>query len=640
MKDILHRIVSAWASASAVTRWRAVCGGVVLGLAVWLLVADKPWSFPEVTKLRQIVAVQTWWGGAVALVIAGGLGLLCPWWAAGPPCLPRSSRPSPRAPVWFWPLVLAAVVLTAGFAAPRLGFGLWDDEELCVRDSLAGRFKRDAKTGEVRFHNLPWQVTVFGYETPNNHVLHSLAARASHEVARRVAPSRDGLPFVEWGFRLPAFLFGLGAVAALAWFFKEMGFPAAGVVAAFLAALHPWFLRYASEARGYSLALLLTLLLFVWWHRAVVRGGWRDWAAVGALQFGLLYTYPGMAFLLVVLNVLTLPVLALSRLAAGPFRRQSGRWFCANAVAAAVTIFLMLPLVPQARIYFDYEAGRQILLGWSWVRSALSYLLAGVPWAGGTDHVALSDLARVSPAALGALIWTAVGLVLIGLVRFARGGLPQAALAAAIVLTPVLTFGFARLRMMLIYEAYILYALPGLLGFAALGMVTLAQPLGTRHRAAGVAVVLVFIGFFAAATQPFRQWIVTKPLQQIRESVLASRPTLAPDDPRQNDILTASFCIPPYLYDARMVRVDSADELLAAMRRADQEEKPLFLNIGMPWAAREYSPKMWALFSDDRLFTDRKTFPGFDAGLNRIVARYRPGSLAAADLTDRQGPER
>ncbi len=51
--------------------------------------------------------------------------------------------------------------------------------------------------------------------------------------------------------RVPTLLVGMLSVAAVAWLLLECGFPLAGAIAAFLLALHPWHLRYATEARGY-----------------------------------------------------------------------------------------------------------------------------------------------------------------------------------------------------------------------------------------------------------------------------------------------------------------------------------------------------------------------------------------------------
>lgn len=643
MRGLILRAGGAWEKFSPVARWRVILGAIALGLLVWLVAADKPWDIQPGPrpKLRHLVGIYTWWGGAFAFSVMAVLALICPWWTA-PLRGERSTLNVQRSTLkWFWPLVAVAMILTACFSFPRLGFGLWDDEELCARDSLVGRFRADDKSGAVRFVPLKWEETVFGYETPNNHVLHSIFSRGIHSVALAFGGER-ALPFSETALRLPAYGFGILSVAALAWFLKDAGFAAAGVAAAFLLALHPWHIRYASEARGYSLILFLVPVLFVFWRRAIIEGSWKWWAGWGGVQFALLYTYPGMLFLLVVLNLLSLPALLFSRDAAGPFRGQSGRWFFVNTCAALLLIVLMLPLIPQARIYFEHEGSRQILLGWSWVRSTLSFMLAGVPWAGSADHVALGNLAREFPFLLKGIIVLAVGLLVIGTVRFARCGFVHACVGLAILATPVLTFLLSRAKGMLIYESYVIYALPGLIALVSVGILLLCRAClrfpGGRILAplTGLACVAVY----GLATQAARQGIVFRPLQQIRESVLACRPVLDYRDPRQKEILTASFCIPPYLYDAHMVRADSADELISLLFQADQTGKPLFLNIGMPWAAREYSPRMWAIFNDDRLFGDRREFLGFDAGLNRLVARYKPGSAKDFDFSALRGEER
>lgn len=631
----LRRLSLWWGACSARCRWRVILGVFALGLVIWLLGADKPWELPHTLKLRHLVASMTWWGGAFGGVVLLGLMALVPWWEGKWDGQEEGGiRATPR---WFWPLVIVAMVLTACFAWPRLGFSFWDDEELCARDTLVGRFRMDEESGKPRFVPRSWQETVFGYKTPNNHVLHSIFSR----LLGSFAPPGD-LPFSEFALRIPAWIFGILSVGALAWFLKDAGFALAGVVGAFLLALHPWHIRYASEARGYSLVLLLVPLLFVFWCRAIVRGSWRWWAGCAAAQFALIFTYPGMLFLLVALNILTLPVLALAPCAARPFRLQSGRWFFTNSCAAIGAVIFMLPLVPQARAYFYHESSLQITLGWPWVWRALSFLLAGVPWANGNDAMALRHLAEHHALVVPGFVLGVVVLLAVGLVAFSRQGLPHACLAVVILGTPLATFAFSRMRQMMIYESYIIYALPGLVALVAVGIVKTTDRLrrlpGGRVMAPAVAISLV--AAYAAVTGGFRQGIVRHPLQQIRESVLACRPTLNPEDPRQAGILTTSFCIPPYLYDAHLIRADSANELIALMRNADQTGKTLFVNIGMPWAAREYSPRMWAMISDDRLFSDRREFPGFDTGLDRIVVRYRPGSAASVDLSAWRGDER
>jgi hypothetical protein len=57
------------------------------------------------------------------------------------------------------------------------------------------------------------------------------------------------------------------------------------VLSAWLLAVHPWFLRYASEARGYSVLLLMVPVILLVWLRATRENRWRWWLAFGASQF-------------------------------------------------------------------------------------------------------------------------------------------------------------------------------------------------------------------------------------------------------------------------------------------------------------------------------------------------------------------
>ena len=116
--------------------------------------------------------------------------------------------------------------------------------------------------------------------------------------------------------------------------------PKSGVVAAFLLAIHPWNIRYASEARGYSLLILLVPLLFVFWRRAMVSGQWKYWAAFALTEFSLVYCYPGSAFILVVLNPITVGLFVAGPECAEPRFAHAGRWFCVNVLAAMLACAL------------------------------------------------------------------------------------------------------------------------------------------------------------------------------------------------------------------------------------------------------------------------------------------------------------
>lgn len=620
---------------SAVTWVRIGLGVLAASLLVFLLLAKKPWGLSTVPrdsfKVGDLVVIYLWIAAAINLGLTALLLATVGFWMR--PVAEREDPPRPTTPRWFWPLVLLAMTIVAVCAMPRLNDSFWDDEEYNVRHSIWGRFKTGDDPGTYRFRKLGWEDTFFDYREPNNHVLHSLLARSSLTIWQKVSPS-ESLPFTEWPLRVPAWLFGILGVATLAWFLKDAGFAGAGVVAAFLMALHPWVIRYASEMRGYSMVMALLPVALVFWRRAHCEGTWRWWLAYAGVQWAILYTYPGVLFTFCFLNILGLALLAFSSAGADPFRIQWRRWVVANMLAGMAVLQCMLPLYPQVEAYFIYLSERGFVVGWPWFQLTFALTLAGTPWVGVTDaHPALMTQWGDHPVGLALVIALAGVLTLVGIFRFLRCGWKGAVVVVSVFVPPVLTVGLSIWKTQMIYSSYVIYALPGLIAFAALGVWVVAIWLRTRPvgRVTGAAWVMAILIAYAILTQPTRAWLMSHPLQQIKESVLACRGSLNPAE--SPDTLTASFCIPPYIYDPLLVRLDSVRELREMMRRADAENRFLVLNIGMPWAAQEYSPQMWALMQDKALFVAHQRLLGFDSGLDRIIATYRPGSAAQFDFS-------
>ena len=598
--------------------------------AAYLLWQEPPWvvlgEAPEgKQRLRHIVAAYSWIAALINLAATAVLAATAGWWTRPLPRSPSLSRR--KSPPWFWPSVGIAMTLSALLGLPRLNFSFWDDEDYNMRYSIFGRFKDNSAENE--FRRAGWMDTFFEYGEPNNHVLHSILARTSLALWRAATPG-DGRPFSEAAVRLPAFIFGVLAIGSVAWFLSVFGFPAAGAVAAILMALHPWHLRYATEARGYSLVLFVLPLALVFWRRALMTGQWRWWAAYALAQWALLYTYPGVLPVLVILNVAAIGTIIFSRQAAGPISTQIGRWFVANTCSAMAVIQLMLPLYPQAAKYLEYESTRNFTLGWSWIQTTLSSIVAGAGWKGDDYYPALANSA--SPWLLAMTMAALAACTLAGAINFLRGGWLTAPIVIAVLVPPLLTFGFSSHRGHLIYPVYVIYALPGLIAFAAVGMTLLWRI--RNHpavRVSGFAFVFALVAAYAIATQPIRHWLRTNPLQPLRDSVEIS--SGADYWARPANALSASFCIPPYLYDPQVRRLSSAGELITLMQRADREQRPLVLNIGMPWAAKAYSPQMWDIFNHGDLFENRRHLRGFDPGLDRIVAVYKPGSAGKFDFS-------
>ena len=638
LNSIVEKPRAAWLTLGPVARWRAVLAFIVVLYVLYLAIATKPWTVDLDSKHRVLNywAVYSWVAVAMGVLTALLLGLISPWWAGRTVQSQDSMTKTPR---WFWPLVLAAMVLPAFFAIPRLNDGLWDDEEYNIRKSIVGSYKLREADEPVKFQRLDWSSTALEYREPNNHILNSLLARAMHDAWRSVARP-GGLPFTEWPLRVPSYIAGVLSIAGLAWMLLVFGMPKAGILAAYLAALHPWYLRYTSECRGYAFALLLVPVILGLWHRAVFRGSWKCWALLGIAQLAMVYAYPGTLFVLVVLNAATIPVLFFQRGAATPFRITSGRWFCSNALTAMVAIPLLLPLLPQMSKYLDFQSAQAFAVGKTWIWNEIHYFVCGTPWwRGSSPAVSYPEIINNFGAFLW-FYWAFLALVFIGLVlgvfRFVRFGPLGWGLIATIIIPPFLTFGFFQIKTQIIYESYIIYALPGMIALFAAGIMwPISKIAGGKVRGSVQWSLIALVAVvFAVVTQPTRAWLIKNPLQQIPESVIACRGTLDPSDSSNNHILTGSFCIPPYLYDPKMIRLDSAREFVELMKKADSENRPLYINIGMPWAARDYSPGMWSLLNHPNLFDPPVFFRGWDSGLDRMVVKYKPGSASPFDFSE------
>lgn len=628
---ILVRLRDFWLARDCVTRWRIVFGFAAAAVLVWLLDASKPWEVAAKVgnswDPRDFGRYYGWIAGAINFVLLGGLALVCPWWARPTEHASAGAArlPTPR---WFWPLVLLAMVTLTVFSLPRMNDSFWDDEELNIRTTLFGRFKADNETGEVAFRKFTWAETLYGYKKgPNTHTFFTVLSRVCADAWNAVSPPA-GFPVVEWPFRVPALAFGVVAVGTLAWMLLEVGLPGTGVVAAFLLALHPWHIRYASEARGYSVLICLVPFLIACSRRALVGGRWRWWAAFGATSFAMLYAYPGSLFVVVLVNLVCIGRFVFGRDTVEPRLAVAGRWFLANVLAAMVAIQLMLPLVPQGQAYFERVAAQGFVAGEQWLRNTSGFLLGGAPWTkSGTPFAGYPEwLTRhlENPALFAVAFWAALAFILLGAIRLVRQSWPSATLVAVAFLCPPVTFTLALVKKFLLYEPYIIYALPGLVACAAAGITALAALVAKvpSGKILGPATAVGLVALWVGYTQPVRGWLFAHTLQPIRESVMACRGTLDPRD--DHGILTASFSIEPYLYDAHMRRLASANEMVALMHEADRLNRPLVLNVGMPWAAREYSPNMWALMHDPALFEPPLRLTGFEPSLDRLVVKYKP----------------
>ena len=298
--------------------WRAplkglrftVLAAVLFGLG-WVLFADKPWAVSAAAAERAAAGEKPLlahhisrglWYGFLGCASAG-LFLLATWkrWCRKLPAPSRTvSLQAERLPAGiFWMLTLAAVVLGGWVRWNLANRSLWWDEIWSVKHASLGYLKADGEpeTSELRFIKRDWATTLWNYRKPTNHPAVSSTSRISQGFWRRFSGSEQH-EFNELAVRAPTFLAGLASILCIALLVRRWGFATGAVVAAFFLAMHPWHMRYGTEARAYSFAVLWTILGCLWLTYAMSeqRSRWRPWLLFGLNQLLITWSLPNGVF--------------------------------------------------------------------------------------------------------------------------------------------------------------------------------------------------------------------------------------------------------------------------------------------------------------------------------------------------------
>jgi len=614
----------------------------MMGIGIGLMIAQKPWTIDSPTtdpaNIQVHIQAGLWRAGFAILFLLAGLALTSRWWTAPlrderPTACPGLSGLNAQlsTPKWFWPLVAAAMVVFAILAAFRLPQSLWDDEEYSVRKIVLGAY-RMKDDGSLTIKQLPWKATLWHYEIPNNHGLQSVLARLSLS-AYRAAARPPGLQINEIALRLPSYVMAVLSIGALALLVSRLSCPGAGVLAAWLLALHPWFLRLAPEARGYGLVFLFIPVVSLCALKAVDSGKWLWWAALAASEFALLYTWPGSLFTVAVLN-LGIPVM----IACCPSGRSVAgvmisRWLSSGTLALILLMPLTFPWIPQLSYWMENSI--KLPLDTGWLKNVGSLFLTGSLWtkSGRLDTPYLEYLpsATVHPLPFLVVAVAAVSLITAGAIRLSRSG-PQGAWMAAVFLAPgFLLYGLTKFRGGYIHEWYLAFMLPGFAGLAAIGIFAglngMTPPRWFRAIVPALAVAVVLA--FAVFTMPARMRLVERSVEPYRESVLLTRPTLNPNASENHEVITATSLMAPVVYDPLIRRIFTVEDYKKLMREADARAVPFFVNNGYSSGVKDRFPDIFAMLSDTRYFDWVADLHGTEPIFDRTVYRYRPGSLSS-----------
>lgn len=103
----------------------------------------------------------------------------------------------------------------------------------------------------INFATRDFKTILADYSAPNNHIFHTILVRIAYDLFGKQI----------WIVRLPALLAGTFCIPAAYFASRRIHSAPQSLAGAALVALTPWFINYSVNGRGYTLVILLSLLL-------------------------------------------------------------------------------------------------------------------------------------------------------------------------------------------------------------------------------------------------------------------------------------------------------------------------------------------------------------------------------------------
>jgi hypothetical protein len=620
-----------------------------VALCAFLAIADDPLHAgyterllgPEPLRPIDLARAFGWESALVGGLLCAALLASARRWLGPIAVAPGAAlAPPPRAPLWLGLAVAGAVATSGWLAWPRLALSLWDDEEIALGCCVDGAYERRQSTGELRFRDVPLRDVWFASHEGHNHVPQSLLSHLALDTWRAVARPPHRIAS-ERALRLPSWLAGMASVALTALFVRRLGLGAvAAATAAWLLALHPWHVRYTSEARAYALLFLLLPLSWTSLVSALHRGAWRPWLGHAFAQAALVWAHPSMVWQVGLTGLAALASLRQLHRGTPRLSEQAARWLVAHLLAAAVAAPLVLPHVMQLLPYLEQFRGEVQGFGGKLLYHTLAHLFAGAPWRSrdSENYVELADVAAASPLLLRLALALALAALATGALRLLRAGGVRAALVAPLLLAAPLLYAVSWARADRFFEWYVVFALPGLavLIAAGLGAPALALRAPRARTPAAALCAAAFLALFARVTSEPLATLRARSIVPLRESVLLTRPTLDPFAPENARIVTVSFQRPAYYYDPLFVWLNTPEALEARLAEADAAGQTLFVNIRYGLASKRL-PELVRLVEDGARFERVGVLHGYIQGNERRVYRYR-GRAAKIPIAGPEAP--
>lgn len=616
----MARILDFWRSSLRAHRLAyLIVASVALLMIAYVIFGPKPWvSGIEVQesagkKLRpeHYVVTGLWWAAMLNFGIAIGVFLVAPLlFRELPGGMPKpvSMGLNGRQKAWLIVGLSFAAGLSGFLQLPRLSMSLWGDEEFTTKRFVVGYYRRDAADA-MELKRPDWVATAWDFRSgANNHQLFSVLSRLSHSFHEASSDPAE-VYFSEPLVRLPSFLASLGTIFAVGWLVALLGAPRGAVVAAFFLALHPWFLRYGPEARGYGLLMLLITLALIFLQKAASGGKWRHWLAFGVVEFLCFVSYMGSVHFILMLNLSGLLLVLFGQSQKSARLPQFGRFVTVNVMAAGMVILAAAPVILPLRAWYEnkVKAGQ-----WGeppdtkWMIDSLCQLSSGLPWHSWDASNPLSLSLEAMPRGLTvALLVMVAAFVLLGVVRLLVGKKAKRLLIPALLLPGLLMVLEAVVMENFLFSWYLLVSLPMVVVFVGLGVdfVGSRMKTSTQKTAAVSALAVVCFGFLLTLTHEPVHLLRTQSVEPLYKSVALTRKVINPADPAIDEgVITIGMSMWTEAYDPAARFVHNEDELRAELARARAEGKALYVNFGQQLLAREQLPDIMEIIEDEELF--------------------------------------
>ena len=578
----------------------------------------EPWV--EVT--RKPLAAS--FGLGAGLLAAGSLAARRLAGATEPP--PAATDRSIRISRWEVAMLAGLMIVPSLANGPRLAQSLWLDEEFSLRHFMVGEFTPRDSADEATVPRLRWnpvtlQECLWDYRSPNNHGFYSLLARLCHGGPKK-HDEPEATYFTPWRLRLPAFVAAILAVPAVWYLMRRLGFASLPALAAPLfMVLHPWYVRYATEARSYGLLLLLWPLAVLCLLEVLATQRWRWWLALALTEALLAWSWFNNVYWLAALNI---PLAIAAWQARGSARfRFLIPWVASGLLAAALFLPFVLPGLLQVVAWVNEGRGeaapeyRNRMMA-----DALTVLLTGEPWHSADPDNPLCPGRYADAATRPAWLMLAFALPLVlftaGLPGWKQRG-PRGFLAVLLLPLPLL-FAHASLRGSLIMHWYPMPSLEAFAMIAAAGAHRLACLLPAITRPL---TTLALTAASCLAAQPASQMLRHHEVEPNLAATRLTRTTLNPYHPQSGkESITAALVQPRRAYDPHIVTAKSPDDLRSLMQRASLRKVPFFIHLGDATRARIQLPDAMNLVDNPQFFRPVATLHGLDHAQTRHVWQW------------------